>query len=244
MRPHILGALIVGAVLSTVVGMSISACRRSARRQIYVDRGAGLTGGKLIFSDDFSTLRPDWKQSGANWTIVNGELHCPRDFNKGIWLQTRLPRKVRIEFTVRSETPPKDLGCNRDRSGAGGKKVMFQGDIKFELFNVQPRNETGYVFIYGGYQNTIMRIVRGKEHNNPHLVSLSSREYEKRKLVPGKRYRMKIVRTDSAVRWYIGGESKAVLSYLDNQPIRGSYLGFNNWCAHLFFDELKIYELE
>lgn len=196
-----------------------------------------LQGGKLIYQDRFERTEPGsaWqvgevegpasKGGGprnetdrrGHWEVRQGALYTPGERNQPLWLNVPLPRKLRVEFTARSDSD--------------------SGDIKFELFGDGRRHESGYIFVFGGWNNSLSIIARRDEHE--------AKRVERQDLVePGRTYRMAVVRTGGTIYWYVDG--KLYLRYRDPEPLTGpahSFLAFNSWQAKLTFDDLEIYEL-
>jgi len=212
--------IVLGLVALMTLALATTSCSRKRPTKKSV---AGLTGGTLVFEDDFERTEtgPAWKLEGASWSIEKGWLHDTRAQNAGAWLLEELPAKVRIEFKSRSEIPAK-----------GG----FRGDTKCEVFAEQPEHQGGYVLIFGGWENTINAIARLDEHGKDRL------EEHKRRVVAGRSYQWTIVRSDGTLHWYLDG--KPFMTYEDRQPVKGRYFGFNNWESDLYFDNLKITPLK
>jgi len=121
-------------------------------------RQDGLTGGKLVFEDHFDRAEPgtDWlvKHAGE-WTLEDGWLRAHKvanedERNAGVWLQKPLPDKVRITFRAKS--------------------TSAVGDLKCEVFAEQPKHESGYSVIFGGWGNTINTITRRGEHEADRVI--------------------------------------------------------------------------
>lgn len=178
--------------------------------------GEGLTGGTRVYSDDFerTTTGEDWVNSSGKWKIVDGWLHARGDRNGGFWLDFPLPPKVRIEFDARSDSP--------------------DGDLKVEVFNAEQRHETGYILILGGWENSVSIIARQDEHGEDRLEVDA-------KVIIGSTHHFTIVRTDGALRWYVDG--KPMLTYHDTNPLKGVYMGFNNWDSDAYYDNIEIFQL-
>ncbi len=187
-------------------------------------RTDGLTGGTLVFSDDFerAELGADWDVKHAGeWQIEKGGLVAKTvkvygDRNKGVWLLRKLPKKARIEFV--------------------GEVRSVTGDIKCEAFAKSAAHESGYSFIFGGWDNTINTIARLGEHEPNRVVQRPHVPVQRNKA-----YKWTIVRTDQAVRWYVDG--KFMASYNDTAPVHGPYFAFNNWLSDVRFDDLKVFKL-
>lgn len=188
---------------------------------------SGSGGGDPItseFVDDFnrSELGSHWRNTGADYKIVNNELHIEGAKNHPLWLRKVLPDKVRVTFDVRSESS--------------------DGDIKFELFGdgVSYARESsyvasGYVLIFGGWNNSLNVIARMDEHASNRRVKRGPR------VIKGKKYQLKAERRDNVLRWWVDDE--LMLEFDDAEPLKGrghNHFGFNNWNAPLYFDNLRI----
>lgn len=186
--------------------------------------------GELVFSDDFERdeLGSAWKPEGADWRIEDGWAHSAKALNKGLWLTQSLPEDVIVEFDARSE-PVK------------GAKT-FAGDIKCEVFATAPKHETGYVIINNGWawhkNGPLDKICRLTEHDAPHKQRKVPKGAE---VKPSVVYHWMIARLGPTVYWFRDG--KLQLSFKDDSPVRGTFFGFNNWEASVYFDNLKIYAM-
>lgn len=100
----------------------------------------------IPFHDDFNRaeIGPNYWTTGGDWRIENGELHAPGVKNNPLWLQASLPADVAIDFDVRSTSP--------------------EGDIKFEAFGDGLNHASGYVFVFGGWNNQVSILARLNEH--------------------------------------------------------------------------------
>jgi len=185
---------------------------------------AGLTGGKILFEDDFSKGAGNWELTSSNWKVVDGRLYTgdkPND-NKGAWLkEPALPADVRIEFTATS---------------VKGNNPAFEGDIKSEFGGTNRAHASGYIVIFGGWKNTLNTIARGDEHGEGRLAVDAARRVEE-----GRTYRFALVRIGREIKWYLDGE--LLLSVKDEAPATGGDFGFNNWNSRVYFDNVKVYSL-
>ncbi|HOX46862.1 MAG TPA: hypothetical protein PK668_24910 [Myxococcota bacterium] len=171
----------------------------------------------LPFQDSFerAELGPDWRAE-PGWSVKDGQVYSAGTRNRALWLQAALPRDAVIELTARSESPA--------------------GDIKFEAWGDGQNHASGYVFIFGGWRNSISAIARLDEHgadrqevNRPNQVRM------------GQHYRMKVVRQGEVIRWYV--DDKLLLDFYDSAPLHGQghdRFAFNDWEAQLYFDDLRI----
>jgi hypothetical protein len=176
------------------------------------------------FRDDFqrSELGPTWRDTGGGYHIVNGQLRVQGARNRPLWLRRTLPRDVRVEFDVRSQSP--------------------EGDIKVELFGdgfskatEASYTATSYVVIFGGWGNTKNLIARLNEHGQDRA------EGKKNPVTLGRTYHMKIERKGDTISAWADDQLLAQLK--DKSPLAGGgheYFAFNNWASELWFDNLKI----
>lgn len=194
---------------------SLQSCKSSRKHKSTTDR-EGLTGGVVVFEDDFErdTLGERWRNRSGRWRIREGRLTVQGDRNEGLWLDFALPERVRIEFDARA--------------------LSDEGDLKCEVFASEPRHQAGYVVILGGWHNTVSIIARLDEHGEDRLESPARAE-------KGRWHRFVLVRISDTLRWYLDGN--LLLEYHDEDPLRGTYFGFNDWNAPVEFDNLKIYQL-
>lgn len=184
-----------------------------------------LPAGTVVFADDFSGGRLDpavWTATGPFYEVRGGALHVREAKNHPLWLATPLPCNVEIEFSARSDSP--------------------DGDIKFEVFGdgrsfarQASYTASGYVFIFGGWRNSVSAIVRQDEHRARMATD------EARRVEPGRTYRFAVRIRGGAIDWSIDGEP--FLHADDPVPLCGpgrSHFAFNDWSAPVTFDDLAI----
>jgi hypothetical protein len=176
------------------------------------------------FSDDFerAQLGRDYRKTGGNWRIENGQLHVRGANNHPLWLLRTLPDDVRVEVDARAESP--------------------DGDIKVELFGDGASHARGaryeatsYVIIFGGWNNSQNVLARLDEHGADRVVG------SERRVEPGHTYRLRIERVDGTLVVWLDDER--LLEMTDSNPLRGrghDHFGFNNWKSDLWFDNLKV----
>lgn len=180
---------------------------------------------RLVFSEDFSKpqLGAMWQRGvgeggSGKWEVVDGWLTGSQMKNDPLWLKEPLPEKVRVEFDAESLTP--------------------EGDLKFEVFGDGERHASGYIVIFGGWNNTLDVIARLDEHGDDRLAIPS------KKVKPKQVYKMAVERTESELRWFVDGV--LVMAYPDAERLDGrshQFFAFSNWTAKVRFDNLRIYEL-
>lgn len=187
------------------------------------------------FADDFDrqALGPDWKNSGAPWKIVDGQLTVALAHNHPLWLQRPLPDDVRIELDAVSHSP--------------------DGDLKVELFGDGERHATddevardlqytasGYVAIFGGWRNSRSVLVKQQEHawQVQHGVPM---RLGRGQVEQDRRYHFAFERRGGHLAWSIDGVPFLELD--DPAPLRGpghDRFGFTGWESAVAFDNLKI----
>jgi len=175
-------------------------------------------------TDDFqrAELGDAWKNTGANYRIAGGELVIDHAYNHPLWLTRALPRDAVIELDCWSNDPAGDLKLE---AWGDGKSFATQASY----------TATSYVFIFGGWHNTISAIARMNEHGADRKTRTDLH------VERGKHYHFRIARKGGHLDWQIDGQP--FLSFDDPAPLDGpdhAYLGFNDWEAELHFDNLKI----
>jgi hypothetical protein len=207
----------VGAAAACATWIALAGCTPQG------DLGIGPAG----FSDDFDRqeLGDDWNNTGASYAIRDGKLRIKGARNKPLWLRRTLPRDVRVELDVRSDSP--------------------EGDIKIELFGdgvskaeKASYTATGYVVIFGGWNNSLNVLARRNEHGEDRVVGPPY------KVVQGKTYPMKIERRGATIKVWVA--ERELLRMTDPNPLEGlgqDHFGFNNWQSELWFDNLRIHPL-
>ncbi|MFW5967683.1 MAG: hypothetical protein ACOCV2_09210 [Persicimonas sp.] len=209
-------------VLAWAVGLIAAGCDRS-------DNGNGDNeydeSGELVFEEDFEgdRLGPAWERGqgedgSGEWEIVDGKLRGVDIKNDPLWLTEKLPEEVRVEFDAEARSPV--------------------GDIKVEVFGDGKTHESGYILIFGGWENSLDVIARLDEHGE------DRKERETHGVVPGHTYEMAVQRTDDTLEWFVDGER--FMTYEDDEALRGEehrYFAFNVWAAPVHFDNVRVYDL-
>lgn len=189
--------------------LAISACNKKSEQL-----------APMPFSDKFehNTLGDNWQQA-PGWRLENGWVFSSGTKNTPLWLKASIPDNAVIELDTRSESP--------------------SGDIKFEIYGDGHNHASGYILVFGGWNNSISTIARLDEHGQ------DRQELKQKGIVKiGKTYHMKLVRKDKVIKWYVDG--KLLLDYYDSEPLRGKghdRFAFNDWDSNLYFDNLSIRKL-
>ncbi|MCA9712040.1 MAG: hypothetical protein KDK70_39760, partial [Myxococcales bacterium] len=182
------------------------------------------TQGTELFRDAFERdeLGPDWAPSGPGARLEHGVLKVEDLRNHPVWLARPLPDDVRVEF---------DAWATSDE---GDVKVELCGDGRSAATSMN-YVATGYVVIFGGWNNSLNAIVRRNEHGRERETNTEPQ------VEPGRRYHFTLVRTGGELRWEVDG--REVLSYEDEAPLRGEghdHFAFSGWEAQTHFDNLVI----
>ncbi len=195
-----------------------------------------LEGGKLILQEDFDNPALDnWKtgkvigpaskgggprsetDAQGHWTVVDGHLYSPGERNQPLWLKTPLPDHTRIEFTAWTSSD--------------------KGDLKIEVDGNGQLHESGYILVFGGWNNTLSIIGRLDEHETDRIARPDYLEQDRK-------YKMAVVRTGKELRWYVDG--RLYLRRHDRSPLlseKNRYFAFNNWQSKANYDDLRVYDL-
>jgi hypothetical protein len=177
-------------------------------------------------TDDFerAELGASWNATSPEYRIVGGQLAVSNAYNHPAWFRRRLPRDVVIEVDAMSKSPAGDL------------KLEVFGDG--ESFDPDKGSyvSTGYMLIFGGWNNSLSVICRQNEHDD-------GRKAERRdiRVEPGRKYHFTITRRGGTIDWALDGRS--FLSWTDPAPLVGSgheFMAFNNWESNVTFDNLTI----
>ena len=208
-----------GLTVSLLLGLVVGGCEEQPR--LYSTRAAE---GEVIFRDDFEAgqLGESWRPTGEGAAVRDGMLVVEGVQNHPLWLDLELPNDVRIEFDAWATTE--------------------EGDIKVELFGdgvsfaTSPNYiASGYVVIFGGWNNTLSALVRKNEHGRQRVTT------NEPKVEPDKRYHFVLTRTGTELHWEVNGQE--LLVYEDDQPLRGegqNRFAFSGWEAQTHFDNLVI----
>jgi hypothetical protein len=178
------------------------------------------------FTADFAagTLDPGlWNATSGAYAVRDGALLAQNARNKPLWLLRRLPCHVRIDVTAWSDSPDGDLKI--EVMGDGASYDPDQGEYK----------ATGYVFIFGGWRNSLSTIVRQDEHRARMTVDDSTR------VEPGRKYRWSIRIAGGHIEWWV--DDALFLQADDPQPLCGpghDHFGVNNWAVPNHYDDLTV----
>lgn len=205
--------------LAVAGGLGLCSCKE-------VPRTYSTTEGKAqtVYEDDFgrSNIGPNWIGTGSGYSIDKGSLLVEGARNHPLWLGVPLPDSFSIEFDAWTESE--------------------EGDIKFEVCGDGESFATsmnyvasGYVLIFGGWNNSKNAIVRLDEHGEDQVFSTEP------VVEPGKHYRMRVTRVGAEIVWEVDG--RELLRYEDPSPLVGGahgYFAFSGWDSPVHFDNLVV----
>jgi hypothetical protein len=186
-------------------------------------------GARVLFQDDFDrgVLGDAWLTTGGGVTLDRGALRLANLHNHPVWLRTELPDDVRIEFDAWAETEEGDI------------KVELAGD-GHSFAKTASYTATGYVVIFGGWDNKLHVIARRNEHGDDRVEVAAEPPVEAER-----RYRVAITRRGGELRFEVDGQ--LIAEMVDDAPLTGAgqrHFAFNNWEAPTRFDNLVVYALE
>ncbi len=179
---------------------------------------------ETLFRDDFSgpALGPQWKSTGPGAAVVDGALVVENLHNHPLWLTLPLPDDVRVEFDATAHSDEGDI------------KVELAGDGK-SYARTASYTATGYVMIFGGWNNSTNALVRRDEHGGDKRTTSAP------KVEPNRRYHVVLTRKDGQLRWELDGQE--LLTYDDPDPLTGpgqQHFAFGGWEARVSFDNLVV----
>ncbi|MBC8133240.1 MAG: hypothetical protein H7X95_09700 [Deltaproteobacteria bacterium] len=187
-------------------------------------KDAPVVSGPFTDTFDRAELGSDWRDTGGDYRLVEGKMVARNAYNHPAWLRKRLPPDVSVQMDVQS------------KSAAGDIKIEIFGDG--ESFDPDRGGyvSSGYVLIFGGWNNTLSVICRNNEHDDGRKVSRSDRRVE-----AGRTYHFEITRKGAHIDWRVDGAP--FLAWTDPSPLAGrghEYLAVNDWEAEVLFDNISI----
>ncbi len=181
-------------------------------------KGAEPAVTTVPYADDFErdALGEAWFQSGGHWVIDRGAVFTTGANNAPLFLRAALPADVVVEIEVTSETSA--------------------ADAKVELMTDGRTHQSGYVFILGGWNNTLSAIARLDEHGKDRKTKKPTNAKA------NTTYRWRIEKKGGDIDWYIDGQP--YMRYRDPNPLEGpgnDRLALSNWQSQLRYDNLKVW---
>jgi len=176
---------------------------------------------------DRSLYRDTSAEAGRKpaYDVVDGSLIVQDAYNHPLWLRQRIPDNATISFDITALEDGGDL------------KFEAWGDGRSFALNKGAYSASGYVFIFGGWKNSISAIVRMNEHGNDRKTR------QDMSVITGTTYHFMIRREQGRIRWWI--DKKLFLEFEDPKPLVGKrhrYFAFNNWSTKTRIDNLTIEE--
>jgi hypothetical protein len=177
---------------------------------------------------DRAELGTDWLDTGKVAKIKNGQLTLAGAYNHPVWLRRKLPRNAQIDFDAVSRSPAGDL------------KVELYGDGESFDPDKGRYDPTGYMIVFGGWNNSKSIISRLGEHDDAVKVAMD-RVGTEPLVLPGQTYHFSITRQGGTLDWKLNGQP--YLKWTDPQPLEGTgheFFAINDWEADVSFDNLTI----
>jgi hypothetical protein len=182
--------------------------------------------GPFADSFDRASLGPDWLPTNpAAVQLDRGSLTLQGAHNRPVWLTKPIPTNAAIEFDCWTDSPEGDLKVE-----VWGDGTSFHGGNPNQAYT-----STGYVFILGGWRNTLSVLAKGNEHASDRVSRSDLR------VQPGHRYHWRITRQGGRISWSIDGQD--FLALTDSSPWEGpehQYFAFSNFETKVHFDNLRI----
>jgi hypothetical protein len=215
---------ILGAVV-LVAGLPVLALALRPGAATTTEIGSGFTD-----TFDRATLGDNYWTMGEFWRISDNQLFSPGAHNNPLWLRAALPADVEVDFDARSESP--------------------EGDTKCEIFGNGYDHASGYILIFGGWNNTVTTIGRLDEHGVPVDSQIPEPipngghvrvQRQDLRVEQGKTYHWTVTRKGMTLTWMLDGV--LALQLIDPEPLRGSghdRFAFSTWDADVYYDNLKI----
>lgn len=179
---------------------------------------------ELVFEDNFDrhSIGDNWYAQGGAWSIIEGKLFSSIARNRNLVLAKHpLPENCLVEFEIKSESDAVDMKFNMYGTG----EIKEHGD--------------GYIFIMGGWNNSVSVIAKNDEHEKNRVVNRD------KKWKKGRTYRVNVIRLDKRIYWFVNGN--LFLARYDEEPLLPSHgydrFSFANWESWVLFDNLSIYRL-
>jgi hypothetical protein len=180
------------------------------------------------FADNFdrATLGPDWVATDPTAVkLGDGSLFLQNAHNHPVWLTKPIPENAAIDFDAWSDTEVGDLKAEVWGDGHS----FHDGPITAQY------TSTGYVFLFGGWSNTVSAIAKQHEHGPERTIRQDV------KVEPGRHYHWRIFRKGDQLGWFMDG--KPFLGVKDPAPLTGpghDHFAFSDWEAPVHFDNLVI----
>jgi hypothetical protein len=183
------------------------------------------------FADRFDRTEqgPDWLATDpAAVRIEDHALVLHRAHNHPVWLIHPIPENASIEFDAWSDDKDGDLKVEAWGDGHSSHTGPPTGAY----------TSSGYVFVFGGWQNTSSVLAKQHEHGTERTARNDVR------VEAGKHYHWQIRRQGGEISWSIDGQPFLLLR--DGSPLRGlqhQYFAFSDWESKVHFANLKIHPL-
>ena len=162
----------------------------------------------------FDTASSDWRVASGTWQVANRWQCDPRwSFFSGesrgdaiLWCKRLMKKDVTLEFAA---------GIKMDR--ARGGRYEYASDINATICADGRDLVTGYSFMFGGWQNTSTRILRGAT-----IVAESRNVIPNQQDIHRRWFYIKIRKIGGRLEYYV--DNQLLLEYEDPDPLQGDRL--------------------
>lgn len=191
------------------------------------------------FHDDFerAELGPAYLPTSGAWKLDAGRVCVRGARNRPLWLLEALPTNARIEFDATSDSLDGDI------------KVEAWGDGRSAATTLSYTNSSSYLFVFGGWRNTLHVLARLDEHGRDRkqlVLDSNSDDPRLAPVEPGAPYHFVLERRDGrTVRFSVN--DMELLNFADPSPLLGEghrHFAFNDWETPVCFDNLDILPYE
>lgn len=188
-----------------------------------------------VFTDAFErgSIGADWFATSEAWKIEGGRVCVTDARNHPLWLKRKIPVNARVEVDAVALSPEGDL------------KIEVWGDGKSFAEGTSYSDATSYLFIFGGWKNTLHVLARLDEHDGERLeipIVAGSEDEHAQPAQPGQTYHFTVERRNgSTVSFAVNGSK--YFEYADEQPLAGvghDHLALNAWSAPVCFDNVTV----
>jgi hypothetical protein len=210
----------IAALLAWLAVFPITACEELPRTY---DTTPERT--RVVVRDGFDgqTLAAHWRATDPSAVeIAGGKLRIENARNHPVWLDVALPVDFRVSFDAWA------------RSEDGDIKVELCGDGHSFATTIN-YVASGYVLVFGGWNNSLNVIARKNEHGR------DRQQIDSPTVEIGRRYRFAITRAGKTLAWELDG--RELLTFDDPDPLGGTgndRFAFSGWEAPVEFDNLVI----
>ncbi len=226
---------------------------------------------RLIVNEDFSDVRRNdagrlihgahdwWVEGGERTWVEDGRLHVKADpeddddpgYVATVWCKTPISGGVRIEmkahvidstvganniniFFFYSDPEGSPLFESRGDRADAAYRYYHDLDGYIVTFLSDRREEMGVT--EAGHPNARFRLRRCPGFN------LVDEDYDPMGVLAGRTYDLTIIRENGVITFKVDGES--FLEWEDEEPLKEGFLGLRTFRTYLWWDDIRVYQLD